>query len=186
MSDRLAELFADRNLSYTGAGLSYAGDASGHGVTQPEQSLQIRRNVNDSTEDSTPHPFKCPKYTDGETGSTVAGGTVNRTPVTNSSGTVLPTGTMVISNSGIVYAYLEVTITKTTSASGYVIGIASITTAKLKFAGSVPADTSTVLCRQVATYVSGVRNSQDIITSMSVAVRGYNSSGSFITFWGAA
>jgi len=93
---------------------------------------------------------------------------------------------MVISNSGIVYAYLEVTITKTTSASGYVIGIASITTAKLKFAGSVPADTSTVLCRQVATYVSGVRNSQDIITSMSVAVRGYNSSGSFITFWGAA
>jgi|GEM_PF-5043190 len=186
MSDRLSELFANRNLSYTGAGLSYAGDASGHGVTQPEQSLQIWRNVNDSTAGSTPHPFKCPKYTDGSTASTVAGGTVNGTPVTNSSGTVLPTGTMVISNSGTVYAYLEVTITKTTSASGYVIGIASITTAKLKFAGSVPADTSTVLYRQVATYVSGVRNSQDIITSMSVAVRGYNSSGSFITFWGAA
>jgi hypothetical protein len=191
MSDRLAELFADRNLSYTGAGLSYAGDASGHGVTQPEQSLQIRRNVNDSTEDSTPHPFKCPKYTDGETASTVAGGTVtggisSGFPVTNSSSTALPGGTLVISNSGTVYAYLEVTITKITTASGYVVGINSITTAKLKTAGSVPPNASTVLCHQVATYVDGTRTTQDIITSMSVAIRGYDASGNFLTFWGAS
>ena len=191
MGDRLAELFADRNLSYTGAGLSYAGDASGHGVTLPEPGLVIQRNVNDSAATSTTHPLKCPKLTDGSTASTVAGGTVaagwtNGFPVTNSGGTALPGGTLVISNTGTVYAYLEVTITKTTTASGYVVGINSITAAKLKTAGSVPADTSTVLCKQVATYVNGVKTTQDVISSQSVAIRGYNASGDFLTFWGAS
>ena len=130
------------------------------------------------------HPFKCPGSTDGSTASTIPGGTVNGTTVTNSSGTALPGGTLVISNSGTKYVYLEVTITKTVTAGGYVVGIASITTAKLKTGSSVPADTTTVLCIQVASYSSGVRTTQDITSSMSVSIRGTNASGSFLTFWG--
>lgn len=130
------------------------------------------------------HPFKCPGSTDGSAASTIPGGTVNGTTVTNSSGTALPGGTLVISNSGTKYVYLEVTITKTVTAGGYVVGIASITTAKLKTGSSVPADTTTVLCRQVASYSSGTRTTQDITSSMSVAIRGTNASGGFLTFWG--
>lgn len=130
------------------------------------------------------HPFKCPGATDGTAASTIPGGTVNGTTVTNSSGTALPGGTLVISNTGTKYVYLEVTITKNVTAGGYVVGIASITTAKLKTGSSVPADTTTVLCLQVASYSSGVRTTQDIISSMSVAIRGTNASGDFLTFWG--
>jgi len=132
------------------------------------------------------HPFKCPSATDGSTASVIAGGTVNGTAVTNNGGTALPGGTLVISNSGTVYVSLEVTITKNVTAGGYVSSIASIPTAKMKTGSSVPADTATVLYKQVATYVSGARTTQDRITSMEVAIRGTNASGGFLTFWGAA
>jgi len=179
MSDRLAELFADRNISYTGAGLSYAGDASGHGVTQPEQSLQIRRNVNDSTEDSTPHPFKCPKYTDGSTASVVVAGDVNGVTATNLS--------LTISNSGTKVVYVDVSYTAHVTANGYVVGFSGAITCALATGSSVPSDTSTNLYRHIATYVSGTLTVQAVTTSLEVVVRDNGSGTSTATaIWGIA
>lgn len=163
MGDSLAELFADRNASYTGAGLSYAGDASGHGVTLPAPGLQIQRNVSDSAATSAGHPFKCPNATDGSTASTITGGTVNGVSATNLS--------LTISNSGTKYVYVDVSYTQSLSANNYVQGISGAITCALATGSSVPSDTSTHLYRQIAAYVNGVKTSQDILTSMEVQVR---------------
>jgi hypothetical protein len=130
-------------------------------------------------------PFTFPGQILADIPAIVKGGTVNGVPVTNGTD-ALPTGKVAVSTIGTVYAYLEVTITKSTTASGYVVGIASITTAIMKSAGSVPANTSTVLCRQVASFYNGKKLTQDIKTSMEVAIRGYNATGDFLTFWGQA
>jgi len=65
-------------------------------------------------------------------------------------------------------------------------GIDAITTAKMKTAGSVPSDTATVLCRQVARYVDGVKVTQDRVSSLEVAIRGTDASGNFEVYWGTS
>lgn len=123
-------------------------------------------------------PFLCPGTTDGTTASTIEGGTVNGIPATGLSLTISATGTK--------YVYLDVTYAQNVSANGYVIGFSGAITCALATGSSIPSDTSTHLYRQVAAYSAGVKTSQDILTSMEVAVRGYNSSGSFTTIWGRA
>lgn len=124
------------------------------------------------------HPFLCPNTTDGTAASTIEGGTVNGVAVTNL--------TPVISATGTKYVYLDVTYAQNVSANGYVIGFSGAITCALATGSSIPSNTSTHLYRQVAAYSSGVKTTQDILTSMEVAVRGYNSSGSFTTIWGRA
>ena len=114
--------------------------------------------------------------TDGSTASVIPGGTVNGVSATGLSVTISATGTK--------YVYLDVTYTQNVSAAGYVIGFSGAITCALATGGSVPSDTSTHLYRQIAAYSAGVKTSQDILTSMEVAVRGYNNSGSFNTIWG--
>lgn len=178
MGDRLAELFANKTIGYPTAGLSYAGDASGHGVTLPEQALQIRRNVAESTAASSSHPFKCPKSTNGSTASTIVAGTVNGVTATNLS--------LTISNSGTQHVYLDVSMTRNLSAAGYVIGFSGAITCALATGSSVPSDSNTHLYRLAATYVDGVRTVQALTTSMEVVIRGYNVSGNFNAIWGTA
>lgn len=180
MSDRLAELFANKPISYTGAGLTYSGDASGHGVTQPEQGLVIKRNVTDavSTATSNSYPFKCPNSTDGSTASDIVAGSVNGITATNLS--------LTISNSGTKYVYVDVTYTQNVSGAGYVTGISGSVTCALATGASVPSNTSTHLYRMIATYVNGTKTVQAVVTSLEVVVRGTNSSGSFDTLWGTS
>jgi hypothetical protein len=182
MSDKLAELFADRNLSYTGAGLSYAGDASGNAVTQPEQTLQIRRNVADSDDaaaSTSTHPFLCPTTTDGSTASVVVAGDVNGVTATNLS--------LTISNSGTKVVYVNVTYTADVTAHGYVVGFSGAITCALATGSSVPSDTSTHLYRHIATYVDGTRTVQAVTTSLEVVVRDNGSGTSTATaIWGIA
>lgn len=163
MGDRLAELFADRNASFTGAGLSYAGDASGRSVTMPEQGLVIKRNVADAVAASASHPFKCPGSTDGVTAINVVTGDVNGVAATNLS--------LVVSNSGTKYVYLDVSYTQDLSANNYVRGFSGAITCAMATGSSVPSDTSTHLYRHVATYVSGSLSAQPVQSSMQVAAR---------------
>ena len=169
----------------SGNGLRATGDA-GSMVLRLEEELPTYGRLLPLATATTTHPFKCAGTTDGSTASVIAGGMVNGTVVTNSGGTALPGGTLVISNSGTVYVYLEVTITKNVTAGGYVVGIDAITTAKMKTAGSVPSDTATVLCRQVARYVDGVKVTQDRVSSLEVAIRGTDASGNFEVYWGTS
>jgi len=181
MGDRLAELFADKPIGYPTAGLTYAGDASGHGVTLPEQGLQIRRNVTDSgsTAGSTTHPFKCPKSTDGSTASVVVAGDVNGVTATNLS--------LTISNSGTKVVYVDVSYTAHVTANGYVVGFSGAITCALATGSSVPSDTSTDLYRHIATYVSGTLTVQAVTTSLEVVVRDNGSGTSTATaIWGIA
>jgi hypothetical protein len=178
MGDRLTELFADRNTSFTGAGLSYAGDASGNGVAQLEQGLVIKRNVTESAASSR-HPFKCPGITDGSTASSIVAGTVNGVTATNLS--------LTISNSGTKYVYLDVTYTRALSGNGYVTGFSGAITAALATGSSIPSDTNTHLYRQVATYVSGTKTVQAIETSMQVEARDDGTGpGTTRAIWGRA
>jgi D-serine deaminase-like pyridoxal phosphate-dependent protein len=178
MADRLAELFANKPLSYTGAGLSYAGDASGHAVTLPEQGLQVKRNVNDAAATaSSTHPFKCPKATDGSTASVVVAGDVNGVTATNLS--------LTISNSGTKVVYVDVTYTADVTANNYVVGFSGAITCALATGSSVPSDTSTHLYRHIATYVNGARTVQAVTTSLEVVVRDDGSGTSTATaIWG--
>lgn len=167
----------------SGNGLRATGDASAMVLRlEDEGPTHVRRELTAAV--VTTHPFKCPAVTDGTTASVIAGGTVNGTTVTNSGGTALPAGTLVISDSGTQRVYLEVTVTKSVTAGGYVVGISTISSAKVKTAGSVPADTATVLCRQVARYVDGVKVTQDVTSSMEVAIRGTDAAGNFTVYWG--
>jgi len=180
MGDRLAELFANKPIGYPTAGLTYAGDASGHGVTQPEQGLQIRRNVADAAAAaSSTHPFLCPKSTDGTTASSIVAGTVNGVTATG----LTPT----ISNSGTVYVYLNVTVALDISAFGCVRGFSTGVTCAVATGSSIPSDTSTHFYRQIATYVNGTRTVQAITTSMEVVARddGTNTSKA-VAIWGIA
>ena len=178
MGDRLAELFANKPIAYTGNGLTYAGDASGNGVTMPEQSLVIKRNVADSESAAAAatHPFLCPTSTDGTASSTIVAGTVNGVTATNLS--------LVISNSGTKYVYIDVTFTRQLSANGYATGFSGAITCAVATGSSVPSDTNTHLYRQIATYVSGTKTVQAVTSSLEVVVRGYNSSGNFNAIWG--
>ena len=112
---------------------------------------------------TTTHPFLCPASTDGSTASAVVAGTVNGVTATNLS--------LVISNSGTKYVYLDVTYTQELSSNNYVLGFNSVITCALATGSSIPADTSTHLYRQVATYVSGVKTVQSIQSSMQVEAR---------------
>ncbi len=170
----------------TGNGLRATGGAGGMVIRLEAEGPTYERRVVAQRAAAVTHPFLCPGRTDGTTASVIKGGTVNGTVVTNSGGTALPGGTLVISNSGTVYVYLEVTISKIVSAAGFVVGIDAITTAKMKTGGSVPSDTATVLCKQVARYVDGVKVTQDRVSSLEVAIKGYNASGNFLTFWGTS
>jgi len=177
--DRLTELFADKPISYAGAGLSYAGDASGNAVLVPESPLRIQRNVVDSDATSGgSHPFKCPAA--ASTSSVVSGGSVNGQSATNL--------TLNISSSGTRYVYLDVTMTQDVSSDGYVLGFSgghTNITAALATGSSVPADSSTHLYRQVAKYVDGVKTEQNIISSMEVVIRDDGSGSSTANaIWG--
>jgi len=129
--------------------------------------------------DSSSHPFACPNSTDGSTASTIVGGTVNGVSATNLSLTISATGTK--------YVYLDVTYTQSLSANNYVLGFSGAITCALATGSSIPSNTSTHLYRQVAVYVSGVKASQDILTSMQVEARD-NGAGASVTraIWGRA
>jgi len=125
------------------------------------------------------YPFLCPDSTDGSTASAVVAGTVNGVPVTNLS--------LVISNSGTKYVYFNVTYTQELSTNNYVLGFNSTITCALATGSSIPADTSTHLYRQIATYVSGAKTVQAIQSSMQVEARDDGTgSGKTRAIWGRA
>jgi len=129
--------------------------------------------------DAATHPFKCPLTTDGTTASVVVAGTVNGVSATGLSVT--------ISNSGTKYVYIDVTFAAATTSGGYVTGFSGAITCAMATGASVPSSTSTHLYRQVATYVSGVRTSQDIISSLEVVVRDNGGGTSTpVAIWGAS
>lgn len=98
------------------------------------------------------HPFKCPATADGTI--TPTAGIVNGNVVT---------GTPSVSASGTQVVYVEVRMTLTTTAQGYVAGTFATETDWLyAVAGSLPADTSTRFYQAVATYVDGVLTTQHL------------------------
>lgn len=109
------------------------------------------------------YPFLCPATTDGSAASSIVAGTVNGVTATNL--------TPVISATGTKYVYIDVTYTQSLSANNYVLGFSGAITCALATGASIPSDTSTHLYRQIAAYASGVKTSQDILTSMEVHVR---------------
>lgn len=123
------------------------------------------------------HPFLCPAT--GGDDSVIEGGTVNGVSATGL--------TLDISTTGTQYVYLDVTMARDVSANGYVTGFAGAITCALATGSSIPADSSTHLYRLVATYVDGVKTTQDIASSMEVAIRD-NGSGSStaVALWGRA
>jgi len=130
----------------------------------PESKVKITHYL-DQPSGSTPttHPFLCPSSTDGSTASAVVAGTVNGVTATNLS--------LVISNTGTKYVYLDVTYTQELSANNYVLGFDGAITCAIATGSSVPANTSTHLYRLIATYASGVKTVQAILSSMEVAAR---------------
>lgn len=162
--DRLTELFAGKPTSYMGLGVVYNGDTRGNGVTSQEQdAVWIPRfNQGDAAATAT-HPFKCPAITDGSTASSIEPGTVNGVSATGLS--------LTISNSGTKYVYLDVTYTQDLTSNNYVIGFSGAITCAVATGSSVPSDSSTHLYRQIATYVNGVKTTQDITSSMEVVIR---------------
>lgn len=98
------------------------------------------------------HPFKCPATADGTI--TPTAGIVNGN---------LVTGTPSVSASGTQVVYVEVRMTLTTTAQGYVAGTFATETDWLyAVAGSLPANTSTRFYQAVATYVDGVLTTQHL------------------------
>lgn len=179
--DRLTELFASKPTSYLGSGVVYNGDTRGNGVTSSEQLGEWipRFNQGDSG-GAPPHPFKCPGSTDGSTASSVEPGTVNGVSATGLSVT--------ISASGTQYVYLDVALTLETTSNDYVIGFsgghASITCA-VATGSSIPADSDTHAYRKIATYVSGAKTEQAIISSMEVVARDDGTgTGTPVYIWG--
>lgn len=127
----------------------------------------------------TTHPFKCPASTDGSTASSIEPGTVNGVSATGLS--------LTISNSGTKYVYLDVSYTQDLTSNNYVIGFSGAITCAVATGSSVPSDTSTHLYRQIATYVNGVKTTQDITTSMEVVIRDDGNGASTSTaIWGTS
>lgn len=153
-------------------GVQVSIDGAESSSTGPDGSLRFKI----APSGTASHPFLCPAVTDGSTASVIPGGTVNGVSATGLSLTISATGTK--------YVYIDVTYTQGVTSNGYVIGFSGGTsTCALATGSSIPSDTSTHLYRQVAAYVSGVKYSQDILTSMEVAIRGYNASAAFNTYW---
>lgn len=98
------------------------------------------------------HPFKCPATADGTI--TPTAGIVNGNVVT---------GTPSVSDTGTQVVYVEVRMTLSVTAQGYVAGTFATETDWLyAVAGSLPADTSTRFYQAVATYVDGVLTTQHL------------------------
>lgn len=132
----------------------------------------------------TTHPFLCPSRATADAPSTVEGGTVNGVIVTGLD--------ITISTIGTKYVYLVVTKSGggtliASSASGWVTGFTGVIAATLGTGSSIPADTNSALYRLVATYVDGVKTTQDTISSMMVAARDdQTSTSTAVILWGQA
>lgn len=175
MSDRLSEIFENRFFA-NAPGLVSNADSRGNSVLSPEQMATFRRNVQ-SEETYSTHPFKCASQASSST--LVTAGTVNGVSATS---LLLNVGT-----SGTRYIYLDVTMALDTSTNNYVTGFNGgyITSVSCKTGSNVPVDSSTHLYRQIASYVNGVKISQDITTSMEVVVRDDGTgTGKAIAIWG--